>query len=110
MDDDAQLDELRRRKMAELQQQAQQEQAHAAERAEAESQKDAVMRAILEPDARERLTRVRMARPDVAAGVEHQLLMLYQQGRIRNRIDDATLRQLLARMTPKSREPTIERR
>jgi len=54
--------------------------------------------------------RVRMARPDVADSLEAQLLMLYQQGRIRNRIDDATLRELLARVTPKSRESTIERR
>src|SRR5687767_11624651 len=107
MDDDAALDELRRRKLQELQSQAQQEQAQAVQRAEADAQKDVILRAILEPEARERLVRVRMARPDIAAGVENQLIMLYQQGRIRQRIDDATLRELLARMTPKSRESTI---
>lgn len=109
-DDAAQLEEIRRRKMAELQAQAQNEQAHHAARAEAAAQRETVMRAILEPEARERLARVRMARPDVAESLENQLLMLYQQGRVRNRIDDATLRELLARVTPKSREPTIERR
>jgi len=110
MDDDAQLEELRRRKMAELQAQAQNEQARAAQRAEADAQKEVVLRAILEPEARERLTRVRMARPDVAESLENQLLTLYQQGRVRQRIDDETLRQLLARVAPKSRETTIERR
>ena len=110
MDDDAQLDELRRRKLAEIQAQAQNEQAHQAQRAEAAAQRDHVMRAILEPEARERLARVRMARPDIAEALESQLLMLYQQGRVRGKIDDATLRQLLARVTPKSRETTIERR
>lgn len=110
MDDDPALEELRRRKLQEMQVHAQQEQAQAAQRAEVDAQKEVILRAILEPDARERLVRVRMARPDVAAGVENQLIMLYQQGRIRQRIDDATLRELLARMTPKSREPTIERR
>lgn len=110
MDDDAQLEELRRRKLAELQAQAQGDQAQAAARAEANAQRDAVMRAILEPEARERLTRVRMARPEVAEALENQLLMLYQQGRVRQRIDDETLRQLLARVAPKSRETTIERR
>lgn len=110
MDDDAQLEEIRRRKMAELQQQAQSQEAQQAQRAEAAAQRDAVMRVILEPEARERLARVRMARPDIAESLENQLLMLYQQGRVRGKIDDATLRQLLARVTPKSRETTIERR
>jgi programmed cell death protein 5 len=112
--DDQELEELRRRRMAEMQAQAQgdaqQQVAAAQQQAEANAQKEAVLRTILEPEARERLTRVRMARPDIAASVENQLLVLYQQGRIRQRIDDATLRELLARMTPKGREPTIERR
>jgi programmed cell death protein 5 len=110
MDDDPQLDELRRRKLAEMQQQAGQEQVASQQRSQADAQKDVILRAILEPEARERLVRVRMARPDVAESLENQLLMLYQQGRIRNRIDDATLRDLLARVTPKTRESTIERR
>lgn len=110
MDDDAQLEELRRRKLAELQAQARDDQAQAAVRAEANAQKEAVLRAILEPEARERLVRVRMARPDIAESLENQLLMLYQQGRVRTRIDDATLRELLARVAPKSRDTTIERR
>ncbi|HET6404885.1 MAG TPA: DNA-binding protein [Candidatus Thermoplasmatota archaeon] len=113
--DDVELEELRRRRMAELQAQAQaqdpqQMAAAQAQQAQAEAAKENVLRAILEPEARERLTRVRMARPDIAAAVENQLIALYQQGRIRQRIDDATLRELLARMTPKGREPTIERR
>lgn len=108
--DDAALDELRRRKLQEMQAQAQNEQVASAQRAEADAQKEVILRAILEPEARERLVRVRMARPDIAANVENQLIMFYQQGRIRQRIDDPTLRELLARMTPKSRESTIERR
>ena len=108
--DDEQLEELRRRKLAELQQQAQSEQAQAQQRADAQSQRDVVLRAILEPEARERLVRVRMARPDIADSLETQLMSLYQQGRIQRRIDDETLRSLLARVTPKQRETTIERR
>ena len=107
---DDELEELRKRKLAELQQQAQSDQAQAAQRADAQAQRDVVMRAILEPEARERLARVRMARPDVADALEAQLLALYQAGRIQRRIDDDTLRDLLARVTPKSRETTIERR
>ena len=113
--DDAELEELRRRRMAEMQSQAQGQDAQAAaaaaqQQAQAEAAKENVLRAILEPEARERLVRVRMARPDIAAAVEQQLIVLYQQGRIRQKIDDPTLRELLSRMTPKGREPTIERR
>jgi programmed cell death protein 5 len=114
--DDQELDELRRRRMAAMQSQAQQGQdpqqvaAAAQQQANAEAAKENILRAILEPEARERLVRVRMARPDIAGSVEQQLIVLYQQGRIRQKIDDATLRELLARMTPKGREPTIERR
>jgi programmed cell death protein 5 len=108
--DDAQLDELRRRKLAELQQQAASEQQAQGARAEAAAQRDVILRAILEPEARERLTRVRMARPEIAESLEQQLVSLYQQGRVQRRIDDETLRQLLARVAPKQRDTTIERR
>lgn len=111
---DDELEELRRRKMAELQAQAQQEEgAHAQEaarREQYEAQKASIMRAILDPEARERLARVKMARPDVAESLEGQLVSLYQQGRIRGTIDDNTLKQFLARVTPKSRDISIERR
>ena len=113
--DDAELEELRRRRMAEMQAQAQSQDPQAAaaaaqQQAQAEAAKENILRAILEPEARERLVRVRMARPDIAAAVEQQLIVLYQQGRIRQKVDDPTLRELLSRMTPKGREPTIERR
>lgn len=110
MEDDRELEELRRRKLAELQQQGAYERDDSAMRAEQENAKENVLRQVLEPEARERLTRVRMARPDIAATVENQLLSLYQSGRVRSRIDDATLRQILARFTPKTRDTTIERR
>lgn len=110
MDEDQQLEELRRRKLAEMQAQAANEQQNAAQQSQVDAQKDAVLRQILEPEARERLVRVRLARPDVAAALENQLLVLYQQGRVRSRIDDNTLRELLARVAPKSRDTTIERR
>lgn len=108
--EDSELDDLRRRKLAELQQQAQSDQAQAQQRAGVDAQKENILRSILEPEARERLVRVKMARPDVAESLENQIINLYQQGRIRARIDDATLRELLARVAPKSRESTIERR
>lgn len=114
MQDDAELEELRRRKMAELQASAaeRQAQAHAEAqaRAEQEAARRAVLRQILTPEARERLTRLSMARPEVAQSVEDQLIALAQSGRVRGQIDDATLRDLLARIVPPKRDIKIERR
>ena len=111
---DDELEELRRRKLAELQRgaghDAEADAREAAAREQFEAQKAQVLRSILEPEARERLARVKMARPDVAASLENQLVALYQQGRIRGLINDELLKQFLARVTPKSRDINIERR
>ena len=68
---DAELEELRRRKMAQLQQSQEsqlQQQAMMEERAkQMEAERQAIMRQILTPEARERLAKVKMAYPDVAA-------------------------------------------
>ena len=110
---DAELEELRRRKMAQMQQSQEaqlQQQAMMEERAkQMEAERQAVMRQLLTPDARERLGKVRMAYPDVAAAVEEQLIRLMQMGRIRNQIDDATLKAILRQVSPQRREIKIER-
>lgn len=114
MADDPELEELRRRKMAELQQSAVQQQAQAQAEAQQRAQQDAarkaILRQILTEEARQRLTRLAMARPEVAQSVEDQLIMLAQSGRVRGQIDDDTLRDLLARIVPAKRDIKIERR
>lgn len=110
---DAELEELRRRKMAQLQQSQEsqlQQQAMMEERAkQMEAERQAIMRQILTPEARERLAKVKMAYPDIAAAVEEQLLRLMQMGRIQNQIDDATLKAILRQISPQRREIKIER-
>lgn len=113
MSSDEELEALRRRRLAELQMQLENEQQSAdAKRrsAEAQAQRQAVLRTILTPEARERLAALRMARPELVADVEQQLMLLAQQGRINRQIDDNTLKDLLSRIIPKKREITIERK
>ena len=109
-DEDEELEALRKRKLMQLQ--AHQDQmAQAQEQAEAvEAQKQAILRQVLTPEARERLGRVKTAHPDLAAEVERQLILLASSGRLASKVDDATLKQVLAKMMPKKREIKIERK
>ena len=115
--DDSELAELRRRRLQQLQDLQASEtvnaQAYAAQEAELnrrEQERTEILRRILTPEARERLARIRLAKPDVASAVEQQLIALAASGRIQRAIDDATLRALLERIAPEKREIKITRR
>ena len=108
MDD---IEAIRKKKLRELQEQAlSQEELQQEQQQEFDEQKKQALRAILTDDARERLGRIRAARPELAENLENQLIMLAQSGRLRNKINDEQLRELLAKLLPKKRDITIRRR
>ena len=115
---DAELDELRRRRVQQLQEaQAASDpasaQAYAAQDAEMQrrdAERAEMLRRILTPEARERLARIRLAKPEVANSVEQQLMSLAASGRLQRMVDDASLRALLERVMPERREIKITRR
>ncbi len=115
MDD---LEAIRQRKLQELQAeqartQAQDpaaEQAAADQAAEQEAAIERLLQQVLEPEARERLTRIRMSRPDFHQGVVRQLIALAQSGRLQRRLSDDDLKAVLAQMTPKDRDINITRK
>ena len=94
----------------EIQAQAQQQAIHEQQAAAVAAQRQAVLRQILTPEARERLGRIELAYPEIAESVESQLIGLAQSGRIQTAIDDRTLQEILRRVVPKKREIKIERR
>lgn len=111
MDDE--LENIKKKKLLELQQQQMLSQERAEEEAqqeEFEKQKKAALRKILTTEARERLGRIKVARPEVAENIENQLIMLAQSGRLKNKINDEQLRELLSKLIPKKRDIKIKRR
>ncbi|ASJ12953.1 DNA-binding protein [Thermococcus thioreducens] len=101
------IEEIRKRKLMELQkkyleQQKAQEEAIRQEM-ELEAQLDAIMRRILTPEARERLGRVKLVKPELARQVQLVLVQLYQAGQIREPIDDAKLKKILAQIDARTR-------
>ena len=108
--EDDELDAIRRRRMAELQQDAQLRMAQEQQSQQIAAQRQAILRQILTPEARERLGRIELAYPEVAASVRDQLIALAQAGRVQQAIDDRTLQEILRRVVPRKREIKIERR
>src|SRR2546428_816643 len=108
MDED-ELDTIRRRKMAELQQAQVQAQAEQQYRDQQQAQRQQILRQILTPEARERLGRIELADPELKENIENQLIALAQSGRGQRMIDDPTPRQILERGIPPQRGIKIER-
>ncbi len=108
------LEEIRRRKLMELQAQRAREleelQRQQEMQRQLEAQKKAILRAILEPEAKERLARVKLAYPEVAEAVENQLVYLAQSGRLNTKITDEMMKEILRKAMPKKREPRIIRK
>ncbi len=101
------IEEIRKKKLMELQkkyleQQREQEEAIRQEM-ELEAQLNAIMRKILTPEARERLGRVKLVKPELARQVELILVQLYQAGQIREPIDDEKLKRILAQVDSRTR-------
>lgn len=78
--------------------------------AQEEAQKEAILRQILTQEARERLSRIRIARPDQADVLERQLVALAQSGRLANKITDSDIKAILARLFPPKRDINIRRK
>lgn len=98
MADEDELERLREEKMKKMQERDSEEAQEQKQRAEA--QKKAVLRKSLEPEARERLQALRMAKPQFAEQVERQVVALAQSGRLQGKIDEKQMKQILKELQP----------
>jgi len=111
MDDE--LEQLRKKRAQELQEQLDSEDSEKqqqAQKEQLEEQKKSILRSILTTDAKQRLSNIKLARPQVGEQIENQLIMLAKSGRLQQKITDAQLRELLRKIMPKKRDINIRRR
>jgi programmed cell death protein 5 len=106
---DDELEELRRRKLSALQRQVADEQRQAQSQQRLEAQKETLLRSILSPEARQRLTNLRMVKPEFTEQLELQLIQLAQQGKLPIPLSDEQLKQVLVQLQGRKRETTIRR-
>lgn len=109
--DDSEIEEIKRRKLAELQRR-QAELARIQEERERElieAQKQQILRRVLTPEARARLEAVKMIKPELVTAVEEQIIQLALSGRINSPLAEEQIKALL-RAFQSERETKIIRR
>jgi programmed cell death protein 5 len=109
MSEEDELEALRKRRLLELQRRLSQENQRAQVQQQFEAQKQALLRRILTADARQRLTNLKMVKPEFAEQLELQLIQLTQQGRIELPINDKQLKEILIRLQSNRRDIKIRR-
>ena len=107
---DEELEELRRRRLSTLQRQVTDEQRSAKAEQQMEQQKQAMLRSILTPEARQRLANLKMVKPEFTDQLELQLIQLAQQAKIPVPLADEQLKKILIQLQACKRETTITRR
>lgn len=104
------VEEMRRRRLAELQARLEEQRRQEELRRQYEIQKRIALQHILTPEARGRLANIRTAKPEFAEQIELQLIQLAQQGRVTSQITDAQLREILRKIQERRREIRIRRK
>jgi programmed cell death protein 5 len=77
--------------------------------AEVASMKEQALRTLLSPQARLRLTNVRMVKPELASMVENYLIGMASQGKLNTQISDEQLKQILQSIQQPKRDFKINR-
>lgn len=118
MAEDPEMAMIRQRRMQELMGQGgagvSEEQAQQQEEAQraAEDQRRNMLHAVLAPEARERLARIALVKPEKARSVENMILTAAQRGALSEKVSEERLVSMLSQISEKESKPkvTIQRR
>jgi len=75
---------------------------------EKQQARERVLKVILTSDARQRLTNIRMVRPETAALIEDNIIRLASEGKIKKAITDEEIKQFLASVQQPKKEFKIK--
>jgi len=106
---DEELEAIRRRKLLAMQQKMTDDQRQSQADQQMETQKQELLRQVLSPEARQRLTNLKMVKPEFTEQLELQLIQLAQMGKVPVPMSDAQLKQILIQLQSRKREPRIRR-
>ena len=103
---DEDLRRLREEKLAEIQKQQAMNEYQQQKQNKLEIQKKNIMRIILSPEARSRLTNIQMARPQFAQNIELQLIQAYKTGALRGKapLTDESFKTLLIQLQKQTKK------
>jgi len=79
------------------------------QQAEAEAVKQKALAMLLDTQARQRLTNIKMVKPDLAAAVENYLISAANSGRLNRALSDSELKQILLSIQQPKRDFKINR-
>jgi len=101
LSDEDELENIRKRKLEELKQQAAQQQYAEHQQKEYVNKKYQIMRQILSQEGRQRLENIRIVKPQFAEQIELQLIQLYQSGKLRGAtpLPDKEFKKILEQIT-----------
>ena len=71
---------------------------------EAKIMRERVLRVLLTPEARQRLTNVKMVKPELAKAVEDYIISMGSQGRLNKALTDDELKQILSSIQQPKRD------
>ncbi|KAF4550536.1 Double-stranded DNA-binding domain-containing protein [Elsinoe fawcettii] len=102
---DADLEEIRRARLQQLRQQqgggqgGGDEEAQEQQRQKETEARQSILNQILEPDAIDRLGRIRLVKASRADDVENRLIMLARSGQLRQKVTEEQLKDLLGQLS-----------
>lgn len=106
---DEEIEEIRQRRLMEIQRRIIEAQRQEQLKRELEARKQAALRAILTPEARNRLTNIKMVKPDFGEQLELQIIQLAQARKIRTPVTDEALKRMLASLQQEKADFKIRR-
>jgi programmed cell death protein 5 len=106
---DDELENIRKRKLLSMQNRASDEQRQTQAEEKIEAQKQALLKQILSPEARQRLNNLKMVKAEFTEQIELQLIQMAQIGKLPIPLSDAQLKQILLQLQSRKRETKITR-